>query len=351
MGPYILKRLLLIFPTLFGILALNFTVTQLAPGGPIQTILAQVKSDIPNPEAIGGHTPTEATVHPGADPKFVKTLEKQFGFDQPVHIRFFKMVRNYLRFDFGDSYFKGESVASLIKSRLPVSFSLGFWSLFFIYLIAIPLGIRKAVWDGKPFDLWSSGVMIVCYALPSFLLALFLIILFAGGSFWKIFPLRGLVSDSFDQLSLWGKAVDYLWHLCLPIGSIVLSSFAKLTLLMKNSFLEELNKPYVLTARSKGASERRILYGHVFRNSILILLAGFPAIVIHTFFSSSLLIETLFSLDGLGLLGFEAALNRDYPVLFGTLYIYTLIGLVLHLIGDLLYTLVDPRINLAAKRG
>jgi microcin C transport system permease protein len=261
------------------------------------------------------------------------------------------MVKNYATFDFGESYFKGQKVIDLIMQKLPVSISLGLWTTFLVYLISIPLGIRKAVRDGTPFDIWTSFVVIILYALPSFLFALFLIIFFAGGSFFQIFPLKGLHSDYWDQLTLLGKIVDYLWHMILPISAMVIAGFAKLTLLTKNSFLEELNKQYVLCARSKGISEQKVLYGHIFRNAMLIVIASFPAVFITLLFTSSLLIEFLFSLDGLGLLGFDAALTRDYPVMFGTLYMFTLLGMVLHLIGDLTYMFVDPRIDLAAQRG
>ncbi len=365
MKQYILKRLLLMVPTLFGIMLVNFAIVQIAPGGPIQQIISKIRgsgSDLDNRLSGGGsdfgaHDQTISDHHEssyrgaqGIDPAFIKELEKQFGFDKPAHERFFKMIGNYLTFDFGKSYFRDQSVISLLASKLPVSLSLGLWTTLLIYLISIPLGIRKAVKDGTAFDIWTSGVVIIAYAVPSFLFALFLIVLFAGGSFFNIFPLRGLFSDNWAHLSFFGKATDYLWHLVLPITAMVMSGFAKLTLLTKNSFLEEINKQYVLTARAKGLTNNQVLYGHVFRNAMLVVIAAFPAAFIHIFFTSSLLIEVLFSLDGLGLLGFEAATSRDYPVMFGTLYMFTLLGMFMHLIGDLMYMLVDRRIDLTASR-
>lgn len=365
MKQYILKRLLLMVPTLFGIMLVNFAIVQIAPGGPIQQIISKIRgsgSDLDNRLSGGGsdfgaHDQTISDHHEssyrgaqGIDPAFIKELEKQFGFDKPAHERFFKMIGNYLTFDFGKSYFRDQSVISLLASKLPVSLSLGLWTTLLIYLISIPLGIRKAVKDGTAFDIWTSGVVIIAYAVPSFLFALFLIVLFAGGSFFNIFPLRGLFSDNWAHLSFFGKATDYLWHLVLPITAMVMSGFAKLTLLTKNSFLEEINKQYVLTARAKGLTNNQVLYGHVFRNAMLVVIAAFPAAFIHIFFTSSLLIEVLFSLDGLGLLGFEAATSRDYPVMFGTLYMFTLLGMFMHLIGDLMYMLVDRRIDLTVSR-
>ncbi len=274
-----------------------------------------------------------------------------FGFDKPPLERFVMMMKNYLTFNFGESYFKDRSVIGLIIEKMPVSISIGIWTTLFIYLISIPLGIRKAVKDGSPFDIWSSVVVIIGYAIPSFLFAILLIVLFAGGSFWSIFPLRGLISDNWQELSLGGKILDYLWHMVLPITALVLSGFASLTLLTKNSFLEEINKLYVTTARAKGLTERRVLFGHVFRNAMLIVIAGMPSALLHVFFAGSLLIEVIFSLDGLGLLGFESAISRDYPVVFGTLYIFTLLGLLLHILGDLAYTFVDPRIDFERRMG
>ncbi|MCX7338284.1 MAG: microcin C ABC transporter permease YejB [Alphaproteobacteria bacterium] len=364
MTDYILRRLLLMIPTVFGILLVNFVIIQAAPGGPIQQIIAKVRGQSSDVDSrIGGagsdtfgqdqsfQQENSYRGSQGIDPEFIKELEIQFGFDKPAHVRFFKMLGNYLTLDFGKSYFKDQSVASLIAAKMPVSISLGLWTTLFVYLFSIPLGVAKAVRNGTPFDIWTSVVVIIAYAVPSFLFALFLIIIFAGGSFWSIFPLRGLTSENWANLSLCGKALDYLWHLALPITAMVMCGFAKLTLLTKNSFMEEINKQYVTTARAKGLGATQVLYGHVFRNAMLIVIAGFPAAFIHILFTASLLIEVLFSLDGLGLLGFEAAMNRDYPVMFGTLYMFTILGMVLHLVGDLMYTLVDRRIDLSSSRG
>jgi len=285
----------------------------------------------------------------GLDAEFIKSLEKQFGFDKPAYERFFIMLGHYVRFDFGKSYFRDVSVLQLIKEKLPVSISLGIWMTLLSYLISIPLGIRKAVRDGSPFDTWTSGVIIIGYAIPGFLFAILLIILFAGGSFFQIFPLRGLTSDGWTMFPWWQKILDYFWHLVLPIVSMGLASFATMTLLTKNSFLEELRKQYVLTARAKGCSERQVLYGHIFRNAMLLVIAGFPAAFVSAFFAGSLLIETIFSLDGLGLLSFESVLNRDYPVVFANLYIFALLGLVVNLISDLTYTWIDPRIDFETR--
>jgi microcin C transport system permease protein len=362
MGFYILKRFLLIIPTLLGVILTNFLVVQLAPGGPIERILSQIqgnssdidmriggageeRSDLFSAQEIGEYR----GIH-GVDPQFIRQLEKQFGFDQPLSSQLAHMIGSFIRFDFGDSYFKNEKVSNLILNKLPVSISLGIWTTLLIYLIAIPLGIFKAVRDGSRFDVGSSIVIMGTYAIPSFLLALLFMILFVGGGFWKIFPLRGLVSANFSDLSCSQKILDYLWHLVLPISAIAIGGLAKLTFLVKNSFLEELYKNYVMTARAKGLSEKNILIHHVFRNAMLVVIASFPSILIHMLFTSSLLIETLFSLDGLGLLGFEAALNRDYPVMFGTLYILTILGLLMHLVGDLIYTVVDRRIDLRESR-
>jgi len=365
MTPYILKRILLMIPTLFGIILINFLVIQAAPGGPIQQILAKVRgqsldadsriggSGSETMQTFGDHGGADQGAYrgiQGIDPAFIKELEVQFGFDKPAHERFFLMIKHYLQFDFGKSYFKDAKVADLVMQKLPTSISLGLWTTLLVYLISIPLGIRKATRDGSPFDIWTSFIVIIGYAVPSFLFALFLIILFAGGSFLQIFPLRGLVSDHFEQLTALGKTFDYMWHIILPVTAMVIAGFAKLTLLTKNSFLEEINKQYVLCARAKGLSEKKVLYGHIFRNAMLIVIAGFPAAFIGILFTSSLLIEILFSLDGLGLLGFEAAMSRDYPVMFGTLFMYTLVGMFLHLLGDLTYMFVDPRIDLAAEK-
>jgi microcin C transport system permease protein len=366
MGAYILRRLLLMIPTLLGILFVSFIVIQFAPGGPVERIIAQLTgndisatsrvsgggSDIILPGGPGGAIDPVASKYRGAqglDPEFIKQLEAQFGFDKPAHERFFLMLWNFVRFDFGKSYFRDAKVIDLIKEKMPVSISLGIWMTLLAYLISIPLGITKAVRDGSRFDVWSSTVVIVGYAVPGFLFAILLIVLFAGGSFYSIFPLRGLTSDNFAMLPWWQKILDYAWHMTLPIVSMALGAFATMTLLTKNSFLDEIRKQYVVTARMKGLSERRVLYGHIFRNAMLIIIAGFPGAFIHAFFTGSLLIETIFSLDGLGLLGFESVLNRDYPVVFATLYIFSLVGLVVNLISDLAYTWVDPRIDFETR--
>jgi microcin C transport system permease protein len=368
MAAYILRRLLFMIPTLFGIMLVSFVVVQFAPGGPIERVIAQLSgSDTGATSRISGSpggdfggrgaqgasqvdgTTSKYRGAQGLDPEFIKSLEKQFGFDKPAYERFFIMLKNYITFDFGKSYFRDVSVLQLIKEKLPVSMSLGIWMTLLTYLISIPLGIRKAVADGSRFDVWTSGVIIIGYALPGFLVAILFIILFAGGSFFDVFPLRGLTSDNWAQLSWSQKILDYFWHLTLPIISMMLGAFATMTLLTKNSFLDEIRKQYVLTARAKGCSERQVLYGHIFRNAMLIIIAGFPSAFVHAFFSGSLLIETIFSLDGLGLLGFESVLNRDYPVVFATLYIFALVGLVVNLISDLTYTWVDPRIDFETR--
>ncbi|MFA5121008.1 microcin C ABC transporter permease YejB [Zavarzinia sp.] len=357
MGIYLLRRLLLIVPTLFGIILINFLVIQLAPGGPLEQVIARYTSPDTadqgrltsgGAETRGGSGSAADARYRGArglDPQFIKELEVQFGYDQPLTTRFFKMVGNFLRFDLGTSFFQSRPVLDLILEKLPVSISLGLWTTLLIYLISIPLGIAKAIRDGSRFDVWTSGVIVVGYAVPSFLVAVLLIVLFAGGSFWQIFPLRGLVSDDFASLSLGAKLLDYAWHMTLPVLSMVIGGFATLTLLTKNSFLDEIGKQYVVTARAKGLTERRILYGHVFRNAMLIVIAGFPAAFIGILFTSSLLTEVIFSLDGLGLLGFQAAEKRDYPIIFGTLYLFSLIGLMTNIVSDVTYTLVDPRID------
>ena len=369
MSAYIIRRVLFMIPTLFGIMLVSFVVVQFAPGGPVERVIAQLSgSDTGATSRISGSPSgdfsargqpggasgidTASSKYRGAqglDPEFIKSLEKQFGFDKPAHERFFLMLWNYLRFDFGKSYFRDTTVLQLIKEKLPVSISLGIWLTLLTYLISIPLGIRKAIKDGSQFDVWTSGAIIVGYAIPGFLFAILLIIVFAGGSFFNIFPLRGLTSDYWAQLSVGGKIVDYFWHLVLPIVSMGLAAFATMTLLTKNSFLDEIRKQYVLTARAKGNSERQVLYGHVFRNAMLIVIAGFPSAFVHAFFSGSLLIETIFSLDGIGLLGFESVLNRDYAVVFATLYILSLVGLLINLISDLTYTWVDPRIDFETR--
>lgn len=358
MYAYILRRLLLIIPTMFVIMVVNFIVIQAAPGGPIDQIIAELQGDVPGAlqrvSGSSGDPGTESSgsrASQGLPPEFLAELEKQFGFDKPAHERFLKMMIDYLTFDFGNSYFTDRPVIELIKDKLPVSISLGLWTTVITYLVAIPLGIRKAVREGSRFDVWTSGVLFAGYAVPNFLLAVLLIILFAGGQFLDWFPLRGLVSENFNQLSLWGKIVDYFWHLALPLTALIVGAFTTLTMLTKNSFLDEINKQYVVTARQKGLDERQVLYGHVFRNAMLIVIAGFPSAFISILFTSSLFVEVIFSLDGLGALGFEAALNRDYPVMFATLYIFTLLGLIMGLIGDLMYVAVDPRIDFEAREG
>ncbi|SCY91115.1 microcin C ABC transporter permease YejB [Paracoccus tibetensis] len=358
MGAYILRRILLIIPTLFGIMLINFTLTQFVPGGPIEQIAAQIhgEGDVFRNITGGGAEAGQQALSGyegarGLPPEFIAQLEREFGFDRPPVERFFVMIGNYLTFDFGRSWFRSISVVDLVLEKMPVSITLGLWSTIIAYLISIPLGIRKAVRDGTRFDTWTSGVIIMAYAVPAFLFAVILMVLFAGGSYWQIFPLRGLTSDNFDQLSLWGKIVDYAWHATLPVLAVTISSFATLTLLTKNSFLDEINKQYVMTARAKGLTERRVLYGHVFRNAMLIVIAGFPAMFLGVFFGSSILIETIFSLDGLGRLGFEAAVQRDYPVIFGTLYVFGLMSLVVGILSDLMYVFVDPRIDFEKRAG
>ena len=369
MAAYILRRLLLMIPTLFGIMALNFLIVQAAPGGPIEQIVAKLQGNAVDATArvsgsAGGDSAAPgqamrennasggATRYKGAqgvDPELIKELEKQFGFDQPLYVRFFTMIKHYLTFDFGKSYFRDENVVDLVISKMPVSISLGLWTTFIVYLVSIPLGIRKAVKDGTPFDMWTSAAIIAGYAIPSFLFAVLLIVVFAGGRYLDWFPLRGLVSDNWGAMDWPDRIRDYFWHIALPITAMVISGFASLTMLTKNSFLDEINKQYVLTARAKGLSENRVLYGHVFRNAMLLVVAGFPSAFIAILFTGSMLIEIIFSLDGMGLLGFESAINRDYPLMFGTLYFFTLLGLVMNLIGDLVYVAVDPRIDFESR--
>src|SRR5262252_5480188 len=367
MSAYIARRLMLMLPTLLGILFVSFLVVQFAPGGPVDRVIAQLSGadtgGLSRVSGGGGDFGARATVNAaaadavnskyrgaqGLDPDFIKNLEKQFGFDKPAPERFALMVWNFARFDFGKSYFRDISVIQLVKEKLPVSISLGLWMTLLTYLISIPLGIRKAVKDGTRFDTWTSAVIIVGFAIPGFLFAILLIILFAGGSFFNWFPLRGLTSDGWSSFPWYWKIIDYFWHLTLPLIAMGLGAFATMTLLTKNSFLDEIRKQYVMTARAKGCSQRQVLYGHIFRNAMLIVIAGFPSAFIHAFFSGSLLIETIFSLDGLGLLSFESVLNRDYPVVFGTLFIFSLVGLLVNLISDLTYMWVDPRIDFEAR--
>ena len=364
---YTLRRLLLMVPTLFGVLTLNFLIIQAAPGGPVEQMIAKIRGsavDVTARFSGGGADFSQGFGHTsesfmndkyrgarGLDPEFIKEIEKMYGFDKPAHERFLLMIKNYLSFHLGDSYFRDISVIQLIKEKLPVSISLGLWSTLLIYLISIPLGIRKAVKDGTAFDVWTSSLIIVGYAIPGFLFAILLIVLFAGGNFWDLFPLRGLVSEGWPALPWYKKIADYFWHMTLPVFSLVISGFAGLTLLTKNSFIDEINKNYVLTARAKGLSNRKVLYGHVFRNAMLLVIAGLPAAILHIFFTGSLLIEVIFSLDGLGLLSFESAVNRDYPVVFGSLYFFTLLGLLIHIVGDLCYTFMDPRIDFEKREG
>ena len=357
MSAYILRRLLLVIPTLIGIMVVNFTLTQFVPGGPIEQIIAQMEGGGDVFEGISGGGGGERVDGGGSDyigsrglpPGFIEELEKEFGFDKPPLERFLSMMWNYVRFDFGQSYFRSISVFDLVMEKMPVSITLGLWTTLIAYAISIPLGIKKAVRDGSKFDTWTSGAIIVGYAIPGFLFAILLIVLFAGGSYWRIFPLRGLTSTNFDDLSMLGKIGDYFWHIALPVLSMTIASFATLTLLTKNSFLDEIKKQYVLTAKAKGLGERTILYRHVFRNAMLIVISGFPALFISVFFGGSLIIETLFSLDGLGRLGYEAAVARDYPVVFGTLFAFSLMGLVVGIITDLTYMFIDPRIDFEAR--
>lgn len=360
MTSYILRRLLLIIPTLFGIMLINFTLTQFVPGGPIEQILARMEGsgDVFQNFAGGGDAGASAMRADdrymgsrGLPPEFIADLERQFGFDKPPVERFFSMMWDYMRFDFGNSYFRSISVLDLVIEKLPVSISLGLWSTLIAYLVSIPLGIRKAVRDGSKFDTWTSAAIIVGYAIPGFLFAILLLVLFAGGSYWQIFPSRGLTSsqDVWNTLSPLGKVADYFWHIALPVLASTIAAFATLTLLTKNSFLDEIRKQYVITARAKGLAERQVLYGHVFRNAMLIVIAGFPAVFVSVFFGGSLIIETIFSLDGLGRLGFEAAVARDYPVIFGTLFVFGLIGLVVGLLSDLMYVWIDPRIDFETR--
>jgi microcin C transport system permease protein len=367
MGAYILRRLLLMIPTIIGIMTITFVIVQFAPGGPVEQVVAQLSgqggsatdrisgggSDFSRESQFdnaGGEGSSKYRGAAGLDPEFIAKLEKQFGFDKPAWERYVLMLWNYARFDFGESYFRKISVIDLIKEKMPVSISLGIWITLISYAISIPLGIRKAVTDGSRFDVWTSGVIVVAYAIPGFLVGILLLIVFAGGSYFDWFPLRGLTSENFSELSLAGKIADYFWHITLPLISLALAAFATTTLLTKNSFLDEIRKQYVQTARAKGLTERQVLYGHVFRNAMLIVIAGFPAAFISSFFTGSLLIETIFSLDGLGQLGYRSIIERDYPVVFATLFIFSLLGLVVSLISDLVYTWIDPRIDFESRQ-
>jgi microcin C transport system permease protein len=385
MGAYILRRLFLVIPTLFGIMFINFFLTQFVPGGPVEQVLARLEGRGDAFEAISGGNDAgqEAGSGVGGDqsqyigarglpPEFIAELETQFGFARiicdegfagtptitdpacrkemiPAWERFAIQMGNFLTFDFGESYFRSIGVLELVLEKMPVSITLGLWSTLIAYLVSIPLGIRKAVRDGSAFDSWTSGLIIVAYAIPGFLFAILLLVVFAGGSYFQWFPIRNLTSENWEDLGLWGRIVDYFWHITLPVIATTIASFATLTLLTKNSFLDEIKKQYVMTARAKGLAERRVLYGHVFRNAMLIVIAGFPALFVGVFFGGSIIIETVFSLDGLGRLGFEAAVNRDYPVIFGTLYVFGLLGLLVGILSDLMYVWVDPRIDFGRR--
>ena len=364
MLAYIVRRLLLIVPTLFGIMLINFAIIQAAPGGPVEQLIAEIEGTAVAATArltgAGGETAAQTRTPAGEesgryrgarglDPAFIAEIERMYGFDKPAHERFLQMMGNYLVFDFGESFFRNRSVVDLVIEKMPVSISLGLWTTLITYLVSIPLGVAKAVRDGTRFDTWTSSVIIAGNAIPAFLFAILLIVLFAGGRYLDWFPLRGLVSDNWEDLSWPARIVDYFWHLTLPLTALVIGSFASLTMLTKNSFLDQIHMQYVATARAKGLSERQVLYRHVFRNAMLIVIAGFPAAFIGILFTGALLIEIIFSLDGLGLLGFEAVINRDYPVIFGTLYIFTLLGLIMNLITDLTYTVIDPRIDFESR--
>ncbi len=365
MATYLLRRLLLIIPTLWAIITLNFFIVQIAPGGPVDQAIASIELGQSNSfSARSGGMPelnqtqlntsrigdSQYRGSRGLDPEVIAEIKQRFGFDKPLHERYFEMLWSYIRFDFGESLFRNASVTSLIAQSLPVSITLGLWSTLIIYLVSIPLGIKKAVKNGSSFDVWSSTFIIIGYAIPSFLFAILLIVFFAGGSYYDWFPIRGLVSNNFSDLTWFGKIKDYLWHITLPVLATTIGGFATLTMLTKNSFLDEIRKQYVITARAKGLSENKILYRHIFRNAMLLVIAGFPSMFISMFFTGSLLIEVMFSLNGLGLLGYDAILQRDYPIMFGTLYMFTLVGLLLNIISDVVYTFVDPRIDFEARQ-
>ena len=366
MGAYLVRRVLLIFPTLFGIMLINFAVIQIVPGGPVEQMIAQMTGTAVESTARfsgGGEGELNSSFDAssfddgdskyrgaqGLDPDIIKEIEVMYGMDKPAHERFFKMLKSYIFFDFGESFFRDQKVTSLVLDKMPVSISLGLWTTLLVYLISIPLGIRKAIKDGSRFDIISSSIVTIGYAIPNFLFAVILIVFFAGGRFYDIFPLRGLVSENFEELTLLAQIKDYFWHLTLPLLAMIVSGFAGLTFLTKNSFIDQINQQYVMTAKAKGLSERKVLYGHVFRNAMLIVIAGFPSAFIGILFSSSLFIEVIFSLDGLGLLGYEAALTRDYPVIFATLYFFSLLGLIMGILGDFMYSLIDPRIDFESR--
>jgi microcin C transport system permease protein len=366
MGAYLIRRILLIFPTLFGIMLINFAVIQIVPGGPVEQMIAQMTGTAVESTARfsgGGEGELNSSFDAssfddgdskyrgaqGLDPDIIKEIEVMYGMNKPAHERFLNMLKSYIFFDFGESFFRDQKVTSLVLDKMPVSISLGLWTTLLVYLISIPLGIRKAIKDGSRFDIISSSIVTIGYAIPNFLFAVILIVFFAGGRFYDIFPLRGLVSENFEELTLLAQIKDYFWHLTLPLLAMIVSGFAGLTFLTKNSFIDQINQQYVMTAKAKGLSERKILYGHVFRNAMLIVIAGFPSAFIGILFSSSLFIEVIFSLDGLGLLGYEAALTRDYPVIFATLYFFSLLGLVMGILGDFMYSLIDPRIDFESR--
>ncbi len=364
MGAYLIKRLFLIIPTLFGIMLINFAIVQFVPGGPVEQLIAQMTGTaVESTARFSGSNEGEAFNYDtndspstntyrgsqGLDPEIIKEIEKMYGMDKPALERFFKMMKDYLTFNFGESFFKDQKVTDLVLDKMPVSISLGLWTTLLVYLISIPLGIRKAIKDGSKFDIISSSIVTIGYAIPNFLFAVILIVFFAGGRFYDIFPLRGLFSANFEELSLFEKIIDYFWHLALPLTAMIVSGFAGLTFLTKNSFLDQINQQYVITAKAKGLSEKKVLYGHVFRNAMLIVLAGFPAAFIGILFTGSLFIEVIFSLDGLGLLGYEAVIVRDYPVIFATLYFFSLLGLVMGIISDFMYSVIDPRIDFESR--